>query len=138
MRERERGSSIICVCLRVYSGNSESGTFFWVSFPVFMESSEEQHFLRGKPAFQAQTLFQAPRTGSALSSIYVFTQCHINTSVEKLVCLHVYGCVSDNTHTHTQQRQAVKQANLGQMSQNISEGSDSPALPVFTRCNRPF
>lgn len=28
MREMERaGSSIICVCLRVYSGNSESGTF---------------------------------------------------------------------------------------------------------------
>lgn len=89
------------------------GHFLWVSFPVFMESGEEQHFLRGKPAFRAQTLFQAPQTGNALSPIYVFhpvQRKHGCRETGMRVCVHVR--VSDNTpiHTHTQTHTKQRQA----------------------------
>lgn len=74
MKESESGSSTaqyVYVC--VFTVETVSlGHFLWVTFPVFMESGEEQHFLRGKPAFRVQTLFQATQTENALSPIYVF------------------------------------------------------------------
>lgn len=75
----------------VYSGKIESGAsfffcssggffFFGVSFPVFTESGEEQHFLRGKPAFRSLRPAGLEGLGGvggggggdALSPIYVF------------------------------------------------------------------
>lgn len=68
-RNGTQGSTI-----SVYSGNCESGTFFFcVSFPVFMESGEEQHFLRGKPAFRARTLSPSPTDGECSVSNLVFS-----------------------------------------------------------------
>lgn len=78
------------------------GHFLWVSFPVFMESGEEQHFLRGKPAFRAQTLFQAPQTGNALSSIYVFHPVRRKHECRKTGA-HVIGCVSDITRSNARE-----------------------------------
>lgn len=54
--------------------------FFGVSFPVFTESGEEQHFLRGKPAFRSLRPAGLEGLGGvggggggdALSPIYVF------------------------------------------------------------------
>lgn len=91
------------------------GHFLWVSFPVFMESGEEQHFLRGKPAFRTQTLFQALQTGNVLSPIYVFHPVPRKHECWK-TAVHVHGCVSDNTHTQNHGRKAD------------SSGSNEPKL----------
>lgn len=90
-----------CVYVCVFTVEIVSlGHFPWVSFAVFMESGEEQHFLRGKPAFRAQTLFQVPQTGNTLSSIYVFHQVpHKYKGRRAGMCVHVHGCISDDTHT---------------------------------------
>lgn len=70
-----------------------------------MESGEEQHFLRGKPAFRAQTLFQAPQTGNALSPIYVFHPVPRKHECRKTgMRVHVHGRVSDNTHTQNKRQ----------------------------------
>lgn len=110
------------------------GHFLWVSFPVFMESGEEQHFLRGKPAFQAQTLFQAPQTGNALSPIYVFHPVPRKHECRK-TGMHVHGCVSVTTHTHTR----AKQRQAGRLiTDKWGKTSQSAVIaPVFTSCNRP-
>lgn len=71
--KRKMGAVYVCVYVCVFTVEIVSlGHFLWVSFPVFMESGEQQHFLRGKPAFRVQTPFQAAQTGNALSPIYVF------------------------------------------------------------------
>ncbi|TNN80892.1 hypothetical protein EYF80_008897 [Liparis tanakae] len=55
-----------------YAEFGDTSTWRQLISTVFMESGEEQHFLRGKPAFRTQTLFQALQTGNVLSPIYVF------------------------------------------------------------------
>ncbi len=93
-----------------------------------MESGEEQHFLRGKPAFRAQTLFQAPQTGNALSPIYVFHSV-LRKHERRKAGMRVHGRVSDNTHTkHTKQRHAG--GIIMDKWAKTSQSCDSPALPL--------
>lgn len=107
------------------------GHFLWVSFPVFMESSEEQHFLRGKPAFRAQTPFQALQTGNALSPIYVFHPVLCKHECRETVCVCTCIGLFQITHAHTKQRQA------GTLVVD-KWAKTTTALPVFTRYYRPF
>lgn len=84
------------------------GHFLWVSFPVFMESGEEQHFLRGKPAFRVQTLFQAVQTRNALSPIYVFHPA-LSKHVDRKKLVRA-GMFSDNPRM--QNKKADKQTTI--------------------------
>lgn len=97
-----------------------------------MESGEEQHFLRGKPAFRAQTLFQAPQTGNALSPIYVFHPVRRKHECRKTGA-HVIGCVSDNTHsTHARQRGGLITDKWAKTSQGAAIARRSQCLPAVT------
>lgn len=71
--------------------------FLWVSFPVFTESGEEQHFLRGKPAFRSFSSLPSPAEqeggGESVEEVemlclqFMFsTRRRVNTGVENLEC----------------------------------------------------
>lgn len=90
-RNGTQGSTI-----SVYSGNSESGTFFCVSFPVFMESGEEQHFLRGKPAFRAWTL----RRRMLCLQFSFSSECRV-IHEHRDGCACGGGCALDKAHMQT-------------------------------------
>lgn len=108
----------------VYSGKTESGASFFffpyfflgVSFPVFTESGEEQHFLRGEPAFRSLSSLPSPeeQKGGGESAEEVEMLClqfmfstrrRVNTGVEKPgMCTRVHGCVSDKgAHAKTKE-----------------------------------
>lgn len=120
MIEMKRGSSIICVCLCVYSGNSESGTF---SLGLVSSVYGEQWgttLPERKASFPSPNPLPSPRRRGTLCLQFVFsTQCCVNTRGAALVCECM--CMGVLRIIRTHKTKASRQTNRRQMSQNISQ-----------------
>lgn len=136
MRGIERRSRIICVCLCVYSGNSESGTFSLGLFSSVYGEWWGTTLPERKASFPSLNPLPSPADGErSVSNLCFHPVPHKHKCRKAGVC--VWMGVFQIIHRHTHIQNKGRQTNHVQMSQNISEGSDSTALPVFTSCNRP-
>lgn len=82
------------------------GHFLQVPFPLFIQRGEEEHFLKGKPAFQAQMKSKRFNKSADRGTIFVFhllANKHMHAPLGPRTCVCLLSLTRTHTHSHTPQ-----------------------------------